>query len=68
MAIIISHHDAPLPLPNGQTLRPGARTNVDRWDTVKDHDLVKGWLKAGLLTEDKGEIAEKAPSSKKKVN
>ena len=68
MAIIISNHDAPLPLPGGVTLRPGARTNVERWDFIKNDDVVKSLIKAGLLTEEKVVEPEAAPVGKKKAD
>lgn len=68
MAIIISNHDTPLPLPGGIVLRPGARTNVERWDVIKNDDVVKSWVKAGLLTEEKAVEPEAAPVGKKKAD
>ncbi|MCA0340280.1 MAG: hypothetical protein LCH99_11155 [Proteobacteria bacterium] len=68
MAIIISNHDTPLPLPGGIVLRPGARTNVARWDFIKNDDVVKSWVKAGLLTEEKAVEPEVAAGGKKKAD
>ncbi|MCA0343125.1 MAG: hypothetical protein LCH99_25760 [Proteobacteria bacterium] len=70
MTVVISNHDTPLPLPGGPTLRPGARTNVEHWERLKNNDIVKAWVSAGLITveadetstvdEDKGEKKRKA--------
>lgn len=49
MASITNTHDTALGLPNGVILPPGAPTNVDSWDEVKDNAVVKAWQKAGIL-------------------
>lgn len=66
MTIVISNHDTPLPLPGGPTLRPGARTNVERWELLKNNDIVKAWLSAGLLKVDQEEAPPEPADDKKR--
>ncbi|MCF1502191.1 hypothetical protein L0F51_00230 [Afifella sp. H1R] len=51
-ANVTSHHDAPLPLPGGTLLRPGATARVENWDVVKAHPTVKAWLAANAISAD----------------
>lgn len=49
MAKIKLHHSGPLGLPGGITLRPGVETNVDNWNVIKNHSVVKLWINAKVL-------------------
>ena len=53
MTNIISKHNGPLALPAGPTLAPGNTVFVERWHFIKDHAVVKAWLKAGVLAVEK---------------
>ena len=64
MAKIVLKHTGPLTLPNGQTLRPDAEVNVDRWDVLKNHNVVKAWLNAGLLLVDGKNAGNSSPAAK----
>lgn len=50
MAKVTLHHSGPLGIPGGLVLAPGTETNVEDWDTIKGHGVVKLWIEAGVLT------------------
>lgn len=52
MSRITSAHDAPLGIPGGPLVRPGATVRVDNWDVLKENAIVKAWREAGLLVEE----------------
>ena len=52
MGKVTSNHKGRLGLPGGITLRPGVPTNVDRWDIIKNHAVVRSWISAGVLEAD----------------
>lgn len=52
MARITSSHDAPLGIPGGPTIRPGASVRIDQWDILKENETVKAWVAAGILSEE----------------
>lgn len=52
MARVTSKHDAPLGIPGGPSLRPGATVWVDQWDILRENSVVKAWLDAGLIEEE----------------
>lgn len=63
MAKITLKHTGPLTLPNGQTLRPGAETAVERWDVLKNHNVVSAWIDAGLFLVDGKEAGNSSPAA-----
>lgn len=57
-------HNTPLRLPNGQELRPNVSTEVARWDILKNHNVVKAWISAGLIkTNGEGTKAQPAANA-----
>lgn len=38
-----------LPMPDGQQLKPGVVTRVDRWNFKESNDTVRGWVGSGAL-------------------
>lgn len=63
MAKIKLHHSGPLGLPGGVNLRPGVETNVDNWNIIKNHSVVKLWLNAKVL-----EVVSDKDDSKKSAS
>lgn len=49
MANVISHHSGPLGLPGGPVLNPERPAKVERWNVIKEHAVVKSWLKAKVI-------------------
>lgn len=55
MAKITNHSDVDLTLPiTGQVVRAGATIRTTRWNLIKGAPVVANWLRAGVLTADKG--------------
>ena len=63
MSKIVLKHTGPLTLPNGQTLRPDAEVNVERWDVLKNHNVVTAWINAGLLVVDGKNAGNSSPAA-----
>lgn len=57
MPKITLNHSGPLGLPGGTKLRPGVATEVPNWNILKNHNVVKAWIKAGLLVEGDAKVA-----------
>lgn len=57
MPKITLHHSGPLGLPGGTKLRPGVATEVPNWNILKNHNVVKSWIAAGLLVEGDAKVA-----------
>lgn len=68
MVSLKSKHDAPLPLPVGGILNPGATRTVERWNVLRHNDTIKAWISAGLIEviEAKAEpvVSKAAPKGK----
>ncbi len=61
MTTIKSNHDAPLPLPGGQTINPFATVSVENFDVLQHNDVVKAWLAAEVIEV----VKEKAAKTEK---
>lgn len=50
MTTVVNRSDGCLGLPmGGPRLRPGVPAFVERWDAIKEHEIVKAWISAKAL-------------------
>lgn len=70
MTKVTLKHFTALTLPNGQTLRPDVEATVDKWEVLRNHNVVAAWINAGLLLEDgkKSEGGNSSPSKTAKAS
>lgn len=50
MANVTSHYEAPLHIPGGPTIPPGATVKVDRWEVHSKRPIVRAWLRAKAIS------------------
>jgi hypothetical protein len=51
MARIVSTHTGPLGLPGGPVIRPHVPTEVQNWQVLRNHAVVRQWIEVGIISE-----------------
>lgn len=49
-AVVTNNYSSPLGLPKGPTIEVGKSVKVDNWNALRNHDVIKAWLNAEVIS------------------